>query len=357
MSQNSSTPGGDERTDPLEEAIASASGDQPVREQWEESDIQALEPKDGEAAAGDTGTAQSADSEIAEPEKESLQDELEQLLGRLTVRDDEQEDPFNPPADDNSDKESQQYMDPQLAMELEGLAPPAWLGTRWRDITPEHQREAWLGLRRWVDWLVAEYQLPKGVVPPCWYRHPEIVAELYAAMNMEYKTWEEGAPSVNPLMMWHPHLNAMTTRLRATVEKLGGCAGGSHREPEPRKLAYDEDLWRSTVYSHRETREIDRPETSGRPWYIRARIEGPSGAPLADSNVGGIAPVQGPADPTAALTGEKTPGAKTTTVTLEANNVPAGTQVIWEKSSDPKGPWAVLPEKETTSAADEAADE
>src|SRR5699024_2770994 len=79
------------------------------------------------------------------------------------------------------------YVDQEVAEELVGDGPPTWLGMRWREIPEADQPAAWNGLRAWVDWLIKEYRLPTAVVPPCWYKHPDITAELYAGMNMEYK--------------------------------------------------------------------------------------------------------------------------------------------------------------------------
>lgn len=79
------------------------------------------------------------------------------------------------------------YVDQEVAEELVGDGPPTWLGMRWREIPEVDQPAAWNGLRAWVDWLIKEYRLPTAVVPPCWYKHPDITAELYAGMNMEYK--------------------------------------------------------------------------------------------------------------------------------------------------------------------------
>ena len=111
------------------------------------------------------------------------------------------------------------YVDPEVAAELAGEGPPVWMGTRWREIEAEHQWEAWNTLRRWVDWFVAEYRLVTSVVPPCWYKHSDLTAELYAAMCMEYKVWEEQAPGLGPMMMWHPHVEMLTARLRRMVDE------------------------------------------------------------------------------------------------------------------------------------------
>ena len=114
------------------------------------------------------------------------------------VEDDELTDWEGPAAadDDGQTGTPLPYVDPEVAAELAGEGPPVWMGTRWREIKAEHQWEAWNTLRRWVDWFVAEYRLVTSVVPPCWYKHSDLTAELYAAMCMEYKVWDEQAPGL-----------------------------------------------------------------------------------------------------------------------------------------------------------------
>ncbi|GFZ85386.1 hypothetical protein [Nesterenkonia alkaliphila] len=238
------------------------------------------------------------------------------------------------------------YLAADVAEELAAGGPPNWLGTRWSEIDPEDQSEAWIELRRFTDWLVNEYRIPKTVIPACWYRHSQIVAELYAALNLEYKVWEEAAPSVNPMMMWLPHLQAMIGRLRTVMENMPECGKGNHSELKPMVLDYDETLWRTTVYSRREHRKLDRPARGEPNYFVRAKVTSARGAPLAYSNIGGIAPVQGPDMPTATLVGEKTPGAAETDVRLTVENIPAKSRVTWQKAPDPDGPWEEIPEED-----------
>ena len=57
---------------------------------------------------------------------------------------------------------------------------PAEPTVRWRDLNRATAPKAWRALSNWVSWFVATYRLTTSVIPDCWWRHPEIAAELYA---------------------------------------------------------------------------------------------------------------------------------------------------------------------------------
>lgn len=186
------------------------------------------------------------------------------------------------------------YVDPEVAAELAGEGPPVWMGTRWREIETEHQWEAWNTLRRWVDWFVAEYRLVTSVVPPCWYKHSDLTAELYAAMCMEYKVWEEQAPGLGPMMMWHPHVEMLTARLRRMVDEAGCAKTGAHKEPEAYgdrpafTLDYDEDDFTAWAGTTREEDVLERPEEGVK--YVRAKVVDSDGNVLGHSAPVGLGP-------------------------------------------------------------------
>lgn len=155
------------------------------------------------------------------------------------------------------------------------------MGTRWREIPAEQQWDAWNGLRRWVDWLVKEYRLTNSDVPVCWYRHSDITAELYAAMCMEYKVWEEQAPNLGPMMMWHPNLAQMIMRLKQMTKDAGCTQNGAHKEPVAyservgaHEVDYDEDDWLAAASTIRTETTVERP-MQGRS-YVRASVIDPS---------------------------------------------------------------------------------
>lgn len=232
------------------------------------------------------------------------------------------------------------YVDPSLMGLMEETRYPEWLGMRWREIPVELQQEAWVGLRRWVDWLIAEFKINKAVIPPCWFRHSEIVAELHAAMNLEYKAWEEGAPTVNPMWMWLPQLQAMIARLRVFNGELGDCLKGEHREPDVVKRDYDEELWEQTVFTRTETRTLDRPETAGEATFVRLRVVDDNGEIVGESNLGGAgARRKAHGESVATLTGDGVPGGSDAVLTTTVKQVPEVVELVWEKADSQDGPW------------------
>lgn len=232
------------------------------------------------------------------------------------------------------------YVDPGLMGLMEETAYPQWLGMRWREIPVELQQEAWVGLRRWVDWLIAEFKINKSVIPPCWFRHTEIVAELHAAMNLEYKAWEEGAPTVNPMWMWLPQLQAMIARLRVFGGELGDCLKGDHREPEVVTRDYDEELWEQTVFTRTETKTLDRPAEEGEATFVRVRVVDDNGELVGESNLGGAGARRAArGDSVSVLTGDGVPGGADAVLTTRVEQVPEVVELVWEKADSQDGPW------------------
>jgi hypothetical protein len=110
---------------------------------------------------------------------------------------------------------------------------------RWREMTPEQAQDAWRSLFSWVKWLVATYQLTTSVIPDCWWRHPEIVAELYALHRAELASFTPDDPGFGPLA-FHERLPHAVERLRMHT-RTAGCVGLQvHKEPAPRMLARDD---------------------------------------------------------------------------------------------------------------------
>jgi hypothetical protein len=126
-----------------------------------------------------------------------------------------------------------------LALLFDELAP-APRGTttpthRWRDLDPHTVRTAWLELDRWVRWFVSTYRLSTSVVPDCWWRHSELVAELYALQRAELASFGEADSGFGPLG-FHERIPMAVERLR-THTKAIGCVGlQSHRELSPRSM-------------------------------------------------------------------------------------------------------------------------
>ncbi|XJN90030.1 hypothetical protein ACHMXD_03085 [Micrococcus luteus] len=229
------------------------------------------------------------------------------------------------------------YVDPEVAAELAGEGPPVWMGRRWREIEAEHQWQAWNHLRRWVDWFVAEYRLVTSVVPPCWYKHSDLTAELYAAMCMEYKVWEEQAPGLGPMMMWHPHVEMLTARLRRMVDEAGCAKTGAHKDPEAYgdrpafTLDYDEDDFTAWAGTTREQDTLVRPEEGVQ--YLRARVLNGEGDEVAVSNPVGLAARRTPSKVTAeVVTTSSTPTEPSVRVVVSSTD--PDLEVEWQTSTD-----------------------
>jgi hypothetical protein len=121
---------------------------------------------------------------------------------------------------------------------------------RWREMTPEQSQDTWGSLLSWVRWLVATYQLTTSVVPDCWWRHPEIVAELYALQRAELASYTQDDPGFGPLA-FHERLPHAVERLRMHT-RTAGCVGlQAHKEPAPRILPKDDPAfleWRKAAH-------------------------------------------------------------------------------------------------------------
>lgn len=333
----------------LAAAISRAESEPSPTEDWSDEDIEDT------ASADLVDPGEEVSPESVEEADTGGEGDLDELLAKLTANEGAQA----TAQDALAGNARPAYQNPALHQELAEEGPPLWLGTRWREITGGDQRAVWLGLRGWVDWLINEYRLPKSVIPACWHRHTELVAELYGLMCMEHKVWEEGAPSVNPTMIWASHLQAATGRMRIAVENLGGCGKDQHTEPEFMVRDYDEDLWRDTVYSRRETVEIPRPEAGEKARLVRAKLlsaDKNGEATETYSPLIGVAAARGRGEPTATVTGRPIPGSEDLQLRLLAEHVDEHTDISWESAISPEGPWKPLEEGHPDSGQDGSGD-
>lgn len=250
-----------------------------------------------------------------------------------------------PLQDEGPTETSLPYVDPEVAAELAQEGPPVWMGTRWREIEAEHQWQAWNHLRRWVDWFVAEYRLGTSIVPACWYRHTDVTAELYAAMCMECKVWDEQAPGLGPMMMWHPHVEMMTARLRRMVDEAGCTKTGRHKDPESYgnrgayELDYDETDWTRWAATEREEELIERPTEGVK--YVRAKVVDSDGNVLGHSAPMGLRPAPNVVGVEAKVrVTSSTPAEPRLAVTVSSGRDDLG--IEWEMSRD-GAEWSARP--------------
>lgn len=123
---------------------------------------------------------------------------------------------------------------------------------RWRDMSSAQAEVVWQSLLDWVRWFVATYQLTTSVVPDCWWRHSEIVAELYALQRAEMASFAPDDSGFGPLA-FHERLPHAVERLR-THTRTAGCVGlQSHKEPSPRAVTADAafDEWKLSAHQSR----------------------------------------------------------------------------------------------------------
>lgn len=129
-----------------------------------------------------------------------------------------------------------------LTMDEHREGPPGGLGDptyRWRELDHVSAPKAWKALSMWVSWFVATYRLTTSVVPDCWWRHPELVAELYALQKAELASFTPTDPGFGPLG-FHERLPLAIERLRLETRTIGCVGLQVHREISPRLLPADD---------------------------------------------------------------------------------------------------------------------
>ncbi|WP_425864723.1 hypothetical protein [Arthrobacter sp. TWP1-1] len=109
---------------------------------------------------------------------------------------------------------------------------------RWRDMDPRTAETVWNHLGSWVRWLVETYHLTTSVIPDCWWRHSDIVAELYALQRAEQASYTEDDGGFGPLG-FHERMEHSVSRLRDLTRAAGCVSLQQHREPPVRRLPAD----------------------------------------------------------------------------------------------------------------------
>lgn len=245
------------------------------------------------------------------------------------------------------------------AAELEDV--PEWLGSRWRDLPQEDMPQVWRWLRGWVDWLVEAHSIPADEIPPCWFRHQDIVEELWAAANAEYQAWEATTPTMTPMTAWHFHLRMMRDRLNGKAKE---CVGqGSHVPGHsfrpgvgPSVLAVDEADWGAHLGEITDAQPV--PVADGQPgrlWRMCA-VDGHGEVVVSEAIDVGPVGRQGSVTITApARRGMDTEGAVLLGATVRAG---AGEveRTWWESSQDGGVSWekVVVSEVDRTAQHDQA---
>lgn len=230
----------------------------------------------------------------------------------------------------------------------EGEELPEWFGIRWRDIPVGEQREAWIGLRRWVDWFTDTHRLGTSVIPSCWFQHSGIVEELYAAMCLEWKVWALEAPNVSPVTMWHNYRGGIIDRLTAATSRTG-CEEGGHKPEHEMVREVDDFEWERVISRREVVQTVDHPEKGVR--WVRAKLLDQEGDVVTQSKPVGLSARQS-TDPIHVTTEwGAVSGWVDEQVRLVVTNGHRVEDLMWEHSDDDGATWR------TWDDADEADEE
>lgn len=90
----------------------------------------------------------------------------------------------------------------------------------WHLLRSHEAEEEWLDLNWWVNQLRETYGLPASVVPPFWYRHPELVWELSALHTHWLCSFDPEQDGSGPIA-WHADFALARERLREWVATCG----------------------------------------------------------------------------------------------------------------------------------------
>jgi hypothetical protein len=100
---------------------------------------------------------------------------------------------------------------------------------RWDGLDADQAAAALAAVDRWVRWLVRRYALDHREVPPCWYRHGDLLEELSALHTAHQAAYDPAGAATGPAE-WHHTLAAARARLAVAVSR-SGCRSGEHRDP------------------------------------------------------------------------------------------------------------------------------
>lgn len=90
----------------------------------------------------------------------------------------------------------------------------------WNLLTSGDAEAEWLALHEWVDQLRRTYGLPASVIPPFWYRHPELVWEL-SALHLHWIASYDPEQDASGPIAWHTDFALARERLREWVATCG----------------------------------------------------------------------------------------------------------------------------------------
>ena len=256
--------------------------------------------------------------------------------------------------------EAQQYEDAAVnEAEADMGDVPPWLATRWRDLPEESMGEIWAWLRGWVDWLVVAHRIPQDEIPACWFRHQDIVEELWAAAGAEAQAWEATTPTMMPMTAWHFHLRMMRDRLKGRAKE---CVANKGHVPArsyvpgwgPGTLPVDEADWAAHLAEVRDLQPVDaEPEDGIAMWRMCATDESGTVVHSDAVEVGTAARLSPVRILDAARLGTTSEGSILLGATVEAGGGSIGS-TWWESSVDGGSTWETAPGSEVRRGPDES---
>lgn len=234
---------------------------------------------------------------------------------------------------------------------------PEGLGKRYRDLTSEERPAVMADLREFVYWLMATWELSKDVIPPCWYRHQELVEELYAMRVSEESAYGSGSPTPAPGFSLMPYIAAMISRIRSEASHWTPCVmNKQHQETSAwRPLVYDESDWASWLTQQAETQDV--PDEADR--YARVNVDEPGAdGELVEVPLGEI-PVAAAQTPQRRLVALETltsgPDGRKVRALIEGEDAVVSS---WAVADTPDGEWEVLEtSRENPAGPDETAED
>lgn len=129
--------------------------------------------------------------------------------------------PSHPEADTDDDLDAEFEEDDLYDRLMVGTTlpePPRPIN--WNLLSSSDAEAEWLALNQWVDWLRTTYGLPASVVPPFWYRHPELLWEL-SALHLHWVASYDPEQDGSGPIAWHTDFQLAQDRLRYWVATCG----------------------------------------------------------------------------------------------------------------------------------------
>ncbi|NKX94264.1 hypothetical protein HF995_13460 [Sanguibacter hominis ATCC BAA-789] len=115
-------------------------------------------------------------------------------------------------------------------------------------------------LREFVDWLIATYNVQPSVIPPCWWKHPALIQELYALRVFHAMAFHVEDPGQGPIGFQERWFMARSRLNEYTNDT--GCSGSVHaqRVIEPPGPTRIDDEWFELTTGSRAWNDTTTPD-------------------------------------------------------------------------------------------------